>query len=389
MSRVCLLAIMVCGLTSVAFGQTKMRQGTDLPGSIRLKNATTTIVINGGIRENGLVPYGGLFRYHDHEHRFEETTWSVDPVLISRGTTYVLSRSDRDGFGKPVKLSPNLVQCKASLGKVDVEVDFELVGSNAKQTFRFDSQYDLTGSTFVYYAENDLFGHANDIASFTGSLPSRNLALYMYDSKAGGLSVKLTGIGVQDSKLSLFGAGIWTGWGLSLEKGKLTGLSYDGRNFKRYGDTGLALAFELSGKQPELIINYDSLARPPYDPKSLRFLENYDRSDDYYSDSRSSSDDEMSNRETADSSAAANSNETTPGSQTLNSLDQAIAFQNKTSWRLKTGKSMQARLVRINKSRKTFVLQTPRGRTISLPIDRFHSSELPMLRQKLEEASPD
>jgi len=83
--------------------------------------------------------------------------------------------------------------------------------------------------TFVFYAENDLFSADDDTAAYTGSIGGGNLTLFMYDTTAGGLTVRLTGEGVSGSALTLFGAGLWQGFGTSLEGGDLSVLSRTGR----------------------------------------------------------------------------------------------------------------------------------------------------------------
>lgn len=233
---------------------------------VTLSNATTSLTINGGEADNGLIPYDGYYRYTDITDS-EETTWSIDPLLVfSDGSTSVLSNGSTGGFGAPADIGGGVVRSTSTTpGKVITQADTELIGSNAKTTFTFtdESNNGLDGTTFVFYAENDLFGFADDTAAFTGSIAGDDLALFMFDSGVGGLSVKLTGEGVTNSSLSLFGAGIWTGWGTAIESGDLSGLSNDGSNFVTVGDLGLALAFNLTGASAELVINYDTQPLPP------------------------------------------------------------------------------------------------------------------------------
>jgi hypothetical protein len=235
-------------------------------GPITLTNATTSVTVYGGEASNGLVPFGGYFSYTDLGAS-EETTWSIDPVLVfSDGSTAILSDgSTTGGFGSPTDSGGGVITSSASAGTVSVSAETELIGSNAKTTFNFFAATgtSLDGASFVFYAENDLFGFANDAAAFTGSLASDDLALFMFDSAAGGLSVKLTGEEVLGASMDLFGAGIWTGWGTSLEGGDLTVLSADGSNFAVIGDLGLALGFSLTGTSAQLIINYDTQPNPP------------------------------------------------------------------------------------------------------------------------------
>lgn len=361
----------------------RVAPGQVVPGQITIQNETTTLVVNGGLPGNGLVPYGGLFRYHDHSHENEETTWSVDPVLITNQGVRVLSMRDRGGFGSPTRIDDSTVRCQANVQGIEVSVDIELVGTNARQTFRFRSPTSLTGATFLYYAENDLFGHANDIASYTGLLDDGSLKLYMYDSAAGGLSVKLWGEGVKDAQLSMFGAGLWTAWGKSLETGRLRGLSKDGRNFRRLGDLGLALAFRLEGHAPVVVINYDSQERPPYDPKSLRLLKMYDRyeagvdydsSDQYdradYPPSRvlRIGDDQDDTKEQATETARETMTER-PGQPAQPKSD---VYSRKT-WKLSNGREYQGRFRSINGRNVTIMLDS--GETQRLPVSRLAEQE--------------
>lgn len=232
---------------------------------ITLSNATTEVVVNGGEADNGLVPYDGYFRYTDIAAS-EETTWSVDPLLrFAEGTTAVLSNGATGGFGSPTDIGGGVVRSTATTRSITTQADTELVGSNAKTTFTFTSATGATldGATFVFYAENDLFGFADDAAAFTGSIAGGDLALFMFDTAAGGLTVKLTGEAVSGASLTLFGADEWTGFGTALEGGDLSVLSADGSNFETVGDLGLALAFSLSGTSATVVINYDTQPLPP------------------------------------------------------------------------------------------------------------------------------
>lgn len=232
---------------------------------ITLSNATTSVVVNGGEADNGLVPDNGYFRYTDIAAS-EETTWSIDPLLrFAEGTTAVLSNGATGGFGSPTDLGGGVVRSTATTRSISTQADTELVGSNAKTTFTFTAATGATldGATFVFYAENDLFGFDDDAAAFTGSIAGGDLALFMYDTAAGGLTVKLTGEAISGAALSLFGADLWTGFGTALEGGDLSVLSADGSNFETVGDLGLALAFSLSGTSATVIINYDTQPLPP------------------------------------------------------------------------------------------------------------------------------
>lgn len=245
--------------------------------SITLVNATTEVVVNGGEANNGLVPYDGYFRYTDLGEA-EETTWSIDPLLrFEDGSTAILSNGSAGGFGSPVDAGGGVVRSTATNGGISTQADTELVGSNARTTFTFEAApgFRLDGVTFVFYAENDLFSFDDDTAAFTGSIGGGDLALFMYDSTAGGLTVRLTGEGVSGSALTLFGADLWTGFGMALEGGDLSVLSADGSNFVTTGDLGLALAFALSGTSATVVVNYDTQPRPPHEvpePGSLALL---------------------------------------------------------------------------------------------------------------------
>lgn len=230
---------------------------------ITLSNATTEVVVNGGEANNGTEPYDGYFRYTDLGAG-EETTWSIDPLLrFTDGTTADLANGSTGGFGSPALLGSGAARSTATAGAISVTADTELVGSNARTTFSFSSTADMAGITFVFYAENDIFDFSNDTAAFTGSIAGGTLALFQYDSTAGGLTVRLTGEGVLNASLASFGAGIWPAWGLALEGGDLSVLSADGSNFATGGDLGLALAFGLTGTEASLIINYDTQPLPP------------------------------------------------------------------------------------------------------------------------------
>jgi hypothetical protein len=239
---------------------------TSWAASVTLSNATTSLTINGGETNSGLIPYGGYFSYTDLGDA-EETTWSINPLLVfSNGSTSNLSNGSTGGFGSPTDIGGGVVRSTSTTTDlISTQADTELIGSNAKTTFSFTdlSTNGLDGTTFVFYAENDIFSFANDTAAYTGSIAGDDLALFMFDTGLGGLSVKMTGEGVSNSSLSLFGAGIWTAWGTALEGGDLSVLSSDGSNFATVGDLGLALAFNLTGSSAELIINYDTQPNPP------------------------------------------------------------------------------------------------------------------------------
>jgi hypothetical protein len=237
-------------------------------GAVTLSNATTSVVVNGGVSGNGLVPYDGYLQYTDIGAD-EETTWSIDPLLrFADGSTAVLSAGGPGGFGTAVAASGGALSTATSSG-VTTTAFTELAGSNARTTFTFAAPPagTLDGVTFVFYAENDLFGFDDDTAAFEGSIAAGNLALFQYDSAAGGLTVRLTGEAGPGASLTLFGAGLWTAWGTALEAGDISVLSSDGSNFATSGDLGLALGFALSGSTATLVINYDTQPAPPPIPE--------------------------------------------------------------------------------------------------------------------------
>ena len=233
---------------------------------VTLTNVTTSLTVNGGEANNGLIPFNGFFQYTDTAAS-EETTWSIDPLLVfSDSSTLILSNGATGGFGSPSDLGNGVVSSTVSVASnISVQADVELVGSNARSTFSFTdlSGSGLDGTTFVFYAENDLFSFSNDVAAFTGSITGGDLALFMFDSVAGGLTVRMTGEANAGATLSLFGAGIWQAWGIALEAGDLSILSSNGANFVTNGDLGLAFAFTLTGSSAEVVVNYDTQPMPP------------------------------------------------------------------------------------------------------------------------------
>ena len=234
--------------------------------AVTLSNATTSLTVNGGEANNGLIPLNGFFRYTDLAAA-EETTWSIDPLLVfSDSSTLIMSNGATGGFGSPTDLGNGVVRSTASVpANISVQADVELVGSNARTTFSFtdDSGNGLDGTTFVFYAENDLFSASDDLAAFTGSIAGGDLSLFMFDSVAQSLTVKMTSEANAGATLSLFGAGLWTAWGTALEAGNLSVLSSNGSNFVTSGDLGLAFAFTLTGASAEVVVNYDTQPMPP------------------------------------------------------------------------------------------------------------------------------
>ncbi|MBE9213126.1 DUF4114 domain-containing protein [Plectonema cf. radiosum LEGE 06105] len=222
--------------------------------SVLLENNTTRLEVKGGLANNGLVPFDGYFRYTDTASN-EEVTWSIDPVLrFSDGITTVLSNSSSGGFGSPNVIGDGVVRSTSTTNGIVVQADTTLIGTNARTTFTFTGNQ-LDGTTFIFYAENDIFSFSDDTAAFTGSIAGNDLALFMYDTAAGGLSVRMTTETGPGSKLISFGSGTWTGFGQALEQGNLSVLSSNGSNFVKTGDIGNAFAFELTGSSASLVIN--------------------------------------------------------------------------------------------------------------------------------------
>ena len=235
---------------------------------ITMMNVTTELVVNGGEAGNGLVPYEGYFRYTDLATA-EETTWSIDPMLrFAGGSTAVLSAGGASGLGSPTLVAGG-AESSALSGGITTRARTELIGSNARTTFTFTAATGmrLDGTNFVFYAENDLFSFSDDAAAFQGSIAGGDLALFMYDTSAGGLTVRMSSETSGGALLSSFGSGTWTGFGTALELGDLSVLSSDGSNFVALGDLGLAMNFSLSGTTGTVVINYDTQPLPPSIPE--------------------------------------------------------------------------------------------------------------------------
>lgn len=221
---------------------------------IILSNDTTSLRVNGGEANNGLLDEDGYFRYTNLATS-EETTWSVDPMLVfSDGSIAVLS----DGlFGSPVDIGGGIVRSTAMTNGVIVQADTRLIGGIARTEFNFSGLLD--NITFVFYTENDILIPGNE-ALFTGSIAGGDLELVQY---AGGLSVLLSGEAGFGATLSLFGSGIFMGFGKALESGDLSVLSSDGSNFVGGpADLGLALAFSLAGSEATVIVDYLVVPEP-------------------------------------------------------------------------------------------------------------------------------
>jgi hypothetical protein len=230
-------------------------------GAVTYTSATTELVVYGGEANNGLVPIGGYFDYTDLA-TFELTTWSIDPLLVfADGSTSVLSDGVAGGLGSPTDVG-GVAMSTTATGGISVSAATELIGDIARSTFTFSSASALDGTTFVFYAENDLFSVVDDAALFTGTIAGGDLELFQLDTSTSSFFVKLTGEGLSGASLSLFGAGIWTAWGTALEGGDLSVLSSDGSNFATSGDLGLALAFELSGTSASVVVDYQTTAVP-------------------------------------------------------------------------------------------------------------------------------
>jgi hypothetical protein len=133
----------------------------------------------------------------------------------------------------------------------------ELTGTHATTTFGFTGPLD--SNQFLFYAENDLFGFADDVAGFSGSIAGGDLVLTMYDSLAvsggsPGLTIYLDAEVTGGAVLSAFGSG------------DFSVLSPDGSNFVTGPeDLGLALLFELSGTSATIVVDYYTTSDLPPD----------------------------------------------------------------------------------------------------------------------------
>jgi hypothetical protein len=258
------------GLAAAAVAAALAAQARALPAT--LTSPTTELTVFGGEANNGLVPSGGYFHYTDLASN-EDTTWSIDPLLIRGGAVAVLSNGAAGGFGSPSSAGPGVVRSTATFGTIAVQADTMLLGAIARTTFNFTktSPLDppLDGTTFVFYAENDLFSFSDDVAAFLGSIGSEDLRLFQFDSVEGGLAVTLSGRGTSNASLALFGSGAWTAFGTALEAGDLSVLSATGSKFVTGGDLGLALAFNLRGNSASLVIDYQTQANPVPEPAGL------------------------------------------------------------------------------------------------------------------------
>lgn len=231
-----------------------------------LMNPSTSVSVKGGEAGNGLVPFDGFFSYTDLITG-ATPTWSIDPFLrFSGGSTAVLSAGGASGFGSPTDLGGGMVGNSAVSGAVTTSAVTTLVGTIARTTFTFTSVTGaaLDGTTFGFYAENDILGFGDDTAAFTGSIAGGDLKLFQYDTVGGGITVRLSGVATSGASLVAFGSGIWTGFGTALEAGDLSVLSADGSNFVGGpGDLGLTLAFALTGTSATVVVDYTTQPLPP------------------------------------------------------------------------------------------------------------------------------
>jgi len=244
-----LFLALLCALTPFSMGVAN--------ADVFYSNATTDLNVRGGLAANGLIPPDGYFSYTDKVViPAEETTWSIDPVLIApTGNVFVLSNSL---LSAPVDVAGK-AQSTATVdgGLVDVVAETELVDRVARTTLRFTSlsgSQSLAGYKVLFYAENDLFSPNDDAATYTGSIAGANLKLFQYDTITSDFYVQVNESAVPtNATLATFGAGIWTGWGTSLEAADLSVLSADGSNFATLGDLGLALQWDLGDAASSLI----------------------------------------------------------------------------------------------------------------------------------------
>lgn len=227
------------------------------------------LTVNGGEINNGLSSYGGYYEYFD-KNLNDETTWSVEPLLVFPGNSPApvrLTNGSSGGFGSPVLDNGSAVN-SGSVNGIAVTGSTTLDGTVARSTFTFSSDTSLDGHTFVFYTENDIAG-VTDSATFTGSIAGGNLSLFQYnDQDNQGTFVRLAPGASTNAELTLFGSDRWTGFGNALEAGDLSVLSADGSNFETTGDLGLALAWELSGTSASVSVTYNTQGAIP-EPTTL------------------------------------------------------------------------------------------------------------------------
>lgn len=228
---------------------------------VTLENASTRVVVNGGEANNGLIPSDGYFNYFALDLS-EETTWSVDPVLIApTGQTFVLS----NGLLSSPALVGGAAVSTATTGGVTTTATTTLVADTARTQFAFAAPAGatLSGWRFVFHAENDLFSFTDDVATFTGSIAGGDLRLFQFDSAVSDFFVRQNTAGLASATELAFGAGTYTGFGAALEDGDLSVLSADGGNFATSGDLGLAHAYALAGGTALVTVDYLRTAAIP------------------------------------------------------------------------------------------------------------------------------
>lgn len=230
-------------------------------------NTTTTLTVNGGDALNGLVPANGYFNYFDKAQN-DETTWSVDPVLIApTGAVSVLSNGL---LSSPTLIGGAAVSTAATAG-INVTASTSLIGQIARTTFTFVAPNSLAGYQFLFYAENDING-VSDEATFTGAIASNDLRLFQFDDPSQAFFVRLNQESASNAALALFGCGDWTGFGTALEAANLSVLSADGSNFDTSGDIGLALQWNLgAGPTATVTVDYATTNIIP-EPTSLAVI---------------------------------------------------------------------------------------------------------------------
>ena len=238
-------------------------------GAVVFETADVKLTDFGGEANNGLTSFGGYFTFVDKGFNNEETTWSVDPLLIGpTGGVTVLSNGGAGGLGSPNAAGTSI----ATVGGVGVSATTTLVGRVAHSVFTLTAPPNgsLNGYKFVFYAENDIFG-AQDSAAYEGSIVGGNLLLKQYDTNAQSLTVLLGPGLLQNATLTSFGSGIYTGFGDALAAGNLSVLSADGSNFATSGDLGQAFAFNLSGASATITVDYGTQSIVP-EPAALGLL---------------------------------------------------------------------------------------------------------------------
>ena len=235
--------------------------------------AGATLSVDGGEADSSLTQRGGYYRYFDKASG-AELTYSVEPLLIFPDASLApvrLTQSAAGGFGTPT-LVGGAAQNLASVNGIDVTARTSLVDGFAVSTFDIASTTSLAGVTFVFYAENDVVTSTNT-ATFAGGTALDDVVLYQNGGSIGNLTTVVLQPGkTTNADLSLFGSGVFSGFGGSLEAGDVSVLSNDGSNFVfGPGDLGLALAWSLSGTNASLTVSYGSAAAVP-EPASLSLL---------------------------------------------------------------------------------------------------------------------